>query len=490
MSSTTHFLNPETNSLVDSQTFERESHNFLTWLKSNPGVQVSPKIALTDLRSSGAGRGVVARTNIEEGEDLFSISRATILSVQNSDLKTLLAADLDELGPWLSLMLVMIYEYLRGESSKWAPYFKVLPSRFDTLMFWSLAELQELQASPVVEKIGKQDADEAIRDKILPIVKANPSQFPPLNSLESWEGDVAAHALLELAHMMGSLIMAYAFDIEKPEDDEDDEEDGGDDGYMTDDEEQLPKGMVPLADLLNADAHRNNARLFQEEEALVMKAIMPINQGEEIFNDYGDLPRADLLRRYGYVTDNYKVFDVVELSLKEICQAAGLENADVESQPKLQLLENFDILDDGYVISRPAAESSVQDIFSTELVTLLTILTQTPSEFDAQKSKNRPPKPKLESAQVEILQRALRTKATYYPTSIAEDEQILAKLPYVAEDASSRRKRMALQVRLGEKETLSAALSVLEHHLAQVPEHRKRSASNGGETRQAKMPRV
>jgi SET domain-containing protein 6 len=200
----------------------------------------------------------VARTNIEEGEDLFSISRTTILSVQNSDLKTLLAADLDELGPWLSLMLVMIYEYLRGESSKWAPYFKVLPSRFDTLMFWSLAELQELQASPVIEKIGKQDADEAIRDKILPIVRANPSQFPPLNSLESWEGDVAAHALLELAHMMGSLIMAYAFDIEKPEDDDDEEEVGGDDGYMTDDEEQLPKGMVPLADLLNADAHRNN----------------------------------------------------------------------------------------------------------------------------------------------------------------------------------------------------------------------------------------
>jgi SET domain-containing protein 6 len=154
------------------------------------------------------------------------------------------------------------------------------------------------------------------------------------------------------------------------------------------------------------------------------------------------------------------------------------------------LLENLDILDDGYVIPRPAAESSVHDIFSTELVSLLTILTQTPSEFDAQKSKNRPPKPKMESTQVEILQRALRTKATFYPTSIAEDEQILAQLPYVAEDASSRRKRMALQVRLGEKETLSAALSVLEHHLAQVPEHRKRSASNGGETRQAKMPRV
>lgn len=96
----------------------------------------------------------------------------------------------------------------------------------------------------------------------------------------------------------------------------------------------------------------------------------------------------------------------------------------------------------------------------------------------------------MESTQVEVLQRALQTKAMLYPTSIFEDEQILAQHPYVAEDPSSRRKRMALQVRLGEKETLSTALSVLEHHLAQVAAHRKRSASNGGETRQAKMPRV
>lgn len=66
-----------------------------------------------------------------------------------------------------------------------------------------------------------------------------------------------------------------------------------------------------------------------------MKAIKPIREGEEIFNDYGEIPRADLLRRYGYVTDNYAPFDVVELSLNDICQAAGLSNSDVESQPRV-----------------------------------------------------------------------------------------------------------------------------------------------------------
>jgi SET domain-containing protein 6 len=296
----------------------------------------------------------VARTSIPEGEELFSIPRNLILAVQNSELKNLLGQDVDALGPWLSLMLVMLYEYSQGANSRWASYFRVLPTRFDTLMFWSSAELHELQASAIVDKIGKQGADESILQSIVPIVRANPGLFPPVHGVASYEGDAGATALLELAHVMGSLIMAYAFDIEKSETEEDDVDDN-DESYMTDDEdEQLPKGMVPLADLLNADADRNNvsnfavlfatllilinstqARLFQEEECLVMKAIKPIQEGEEIFNDYGEIPRADLLRRYGYVTDNYSQYDVIELPLRDICQAAGLSNSDVESQPRV-----------------------------------------------------------------------------------------------------------------------------------------------------------
>ena len=200
----------------------------------------------------------MAQDNIPEGGELFSIPRAMVLAVQNSELKNLLGQDLEQLGPWLSLMLVMLYEYLQGEKSRWAPYFKVLPSRFDSLMFWSSAELQELQASTIVEKIGREGAEESIMEMIAPIVRANSALFPPPSALGSFDGDAGAAALIELAHIMGSLIMAYAFDIEKSEDD-DDEAEANDESYMTDDEdEQLPKGMVPLADLLNADADRNN----------------------------------------------------------------------------------------------------------------------------------------------------------------------------------------------------------------------------------------
>lgn len=146
----------------------------------------------------------MAQTDLPEGEELFAIPRGFILSVQNSKLNEVLGQELSEVGPWMSLMLVMIYEYLVGEQSIWAPYFRVLPQQFDTLMFWSPAELQELQGSAIVEKIGKQGADESILEMIVPIVRANPSLFPPIHGLPSYDGDAGAEAVLRLSHIMGS----------------------------------------------------------------------------------------------------------------------------------------------------------------------------------------------------------------------------------------------------------------------------------------------
>lgn len=161
--------------------------------------------------------------------------------------------DWDELGPWLSLMLVMIHEFLQGEASRWHPYFEALPASFDTLMFWSDSELSELQASAVINKIGKQGAETAIKDSIMPVVRANPTAFPPSRGISSYDGPEGEEAILRLAHRMGSLIMAYAFDI-----DPDDGEESGQDGYVTEDEQETSQAMVPLADFLNADANRNN----------------------------------------------------------------------------------------------------------------------------------------------------------------------------------------------------------------------------------------
>lgn len=67
----------------------------------------------------------------------------------------------------------------------------------------------------------------------------------------------------------------------------------------------------------------------------MMKSLNPIKKGEQIFNDYGPLPRSDLLRRYGYVTDKYAPYDVVELSTeliaRVIADCRGMTQAEVDA---------------------------------------------------------------------------------------------------------------------------------------------------------------
>jgi SET domain-containing protein 6 len=65
-------------------------------------------------------------------------------------------------------------------------------------------------------------------------------------------------ALLALAHRMGSTIMSYAFDLDNENEQSEDEEDG----WVEDREGTTPLGMVPMADILNANAEFNVCHLL------------------------------------------------------------------------------------------------------------------------------------------------------------------------------------------------------------------------------------
>jgi SET domain-containing protein 6 len=149
----------------------------------------------------------------------------------------------------------MLYEYLQGEASRWKPYFDVLPQHFDTPLFWTNAELKELDGTCLTpEKIGKEESDRMLRERILPIVQQNLDIFYPESVAR-----LSEEKLLALAHRMGSTIMAYAFDLE-PESEE--EEENEEDGWIEDREDQSMLGMVPMADMLNANADFNVSLMF------------------------------------------------------------------------------------------------------------------------------------------------------------------------------------------------------------------------------------
>lgn len=208
----------------------------------------------------------VALKDIEAETTLFTIPRKGIINTETSELPSKIpnVFDLDAQGDdqnddapqmdsWSSLILVMIYEHLLGDQSTWKPYFDVLPSAFNTPMFWSEEELEQLQTSHMRSKIGKASAEEMFRSRLLPIIRKNSSLFVSSDSRSDED-------LVELAHRMGSTIMAYAFDLENDEEQEDQEEA---DGWVEDREGKSMMGMVPMADILNADAEFNVRKLRQ-----------------------------------------------------------------------------------------------------------------------------------------------------------------------------------------------------------------------------------
>ncbi|KAF2962760.1 hypothetical protein GQX73_g10809 [Xylaria multiplex] len=412
-----------------------------------------------------------AKTDIPEDTVLFTIPRAAIINISTSDLAKKLPdafastiiddtdneADDDggESGPpdnWVSLILVMIYEYLQGERSRWHRYFDVLPTEFDTLMWWTDKELDWLQASSIVAKIGKDDADSMFRARILPIVEKNPEVFYPEGSRKLSEDE-----LILLAHRIGSTIMAYAFDLENDDDNADQEDE---DGWVEDRDGKILMGMVPMADILNADAVFN-AHVNHEEDSLTVTAIRPIAAGEEILNYYGPLGNGELLRRYGYTSVHHARYDVVELSWNTVVSALKQTLA-IDDAIWGKATAEFDPeeFEDAFVIDRDLGEPDSRGEFHGPK-TLKNLPEDLREQINAILKAVRkispetiPDKQKRDEICFSTMGRAFELKLSEYPTSTADDAKLLAS------NTVSGRPGMALFVRYGEKLLLQEAINL------------------------------
>lgn len=174
-----------------------------------------------------------------------------------------------------------------------------------------------------------------------------------------------------------------------------------------------------------------------------------------------ELPRSDLLRRYGYVTERYSVYDVAEISTEWIIAVfksdkfhrtlATLSEADLER--RIELCDREGILEDEYDITHHSSEDpSIPD----ELLALLYVLLLEDTHLDAllKSEAALPSRSKLSTQLVgEILTILLQARESQYATTLEEDQRLLLA------GGLARRKEMAIQVRSGEKEVLRAAIN-------------------------------
>ncbi|KAB5545482.1 hypothetical protein GE09DRAFT_968499 [Coniochaeta sp. 2T2.1] len=453
------------------QDFEQRTRAFLGWFKSLPGATFHKDIQIADLRPRDAGRGIVATADIEPDTILFTIPRNSIICTANSALPSQLpdvfappeeqgdaSGSADDESPssssqdsWTRLILVMMYEYFQAPRSSWQPYLDVLPTTFNTPMFWSADELAELQASSVVSRIGAAEAENMIAAKIIPVVRGNEGVFFPSGGAPSDE------ELMNLAGRIGSTIMAYAFDLEKDED----EEEGEEDEWVEDREGKTELGMVPMADVLNADADFN-AHINHETDALTAVSLRKIRAGEEILNYYGPLPNGELLRRYGYVTAAHRRWDVVELSWSPV-EAALMEvlGASQDTWGKVAAQVDEEEVEDGFVIEwgseEPDAEGHVDDKLEfhglpEELADQVKAFLKAGRKFDGSMAYKLSESETRKEVYLRSVLRAMELRLAEYPTSLEADLQVQRT------ENPSGRKGMALAVRIGEKTLLREAI--------------------------------
>ncbi|KAI2613436.1 SET domain-containing protein [Hypoxylon sp. NC1633] len=464
---------------MSDQIFNYKSASFLEWFKALPGATFHADISIEDLREKGYGRGIVATADIPEDTVLFTIPRTAIINAQTSDLPKRIpqvfeTTGLDDAdneadedgsetsGPpdhWVSLILIMIYEYLQGEKSPWKPYFDVLPDQFETLMWWSDQELAELQASSIVSKIGKEEADGMFRTKVLPVIDEHADVFYPERSER-----LSQDQLLLLAHRMGSTIMAYAFDLEN----EDEEDAENDDEWVEDKEGTLMMGMVPMADILNADA-AFNAHVNHGEDSLSVSTLRPIPAGGEVLNYYGPLGNGDLLRRYGYVTNHHARYDVTEISwnlVLSVLRDALKMDETIWGKAVNEL--DLEEIEDAFVIERESGEPNSRGELHheaafkelpTDLVEQIHQLLKAIRKFSP---TTIPDKAVRDEITLLAIDRVLELRLAQYSTTQMHDFDLLSS------NKVSGRQKMAIVVRWGEKVLMQEAINFTQEKVQKV----------------------
>lgn len=451
---------------------------------------------------------LVATADIPADQVLFTIPRRCIICTATSSLVTALPQvfdptegqdedhDMDGMDDgqtdgddttqdsWTRLILILIYEHLQGGNSKWKPYLDLLPASptdFSTPMFWSVIELAELQASPVVSKVGRDEAEKMIRTKVLPIIQSHEDVFYPDNQEKLSEKE-----LIELAFCVGSVIMAYAFDLEEDNDEYQEDEDE----WVEDREGRTMLGMVPMADTLNADASFN-AHIEHEPEDLIATSLRPIAKGEEILNYYGPLSNGELLRRYGYVTKTHRRWNLIDLTWESLLGALKAEISLSEKEWEKVLNEFVDedgdsALEEGFVIDRdamdPDSEGRVQDDKAKKVGIPEEMLAQMKEVLKAVKKYHTdavPDKVARDKAIYAAIARASEARTKEYSTTLAQDLDLHQKAKVSSTNGVLDRKSMALEVRIGEKillKELSEATQAKLEALAEDLDGDKRGA--------------
>ncbi|XP_042896434.1 actin-histidine N-methyltransferase isoform X1 [Parasteatoda tepidariorum] len=391
---------------------------FYEWCKDNEAIFSS--VFIKEINDGEFG--VFADKDIKEDEQFLLIPRKIMMSetsAQSSKLGPLISSDpILKNMPNVQVSMHLLMESLNPESF-WMPYISILPSRYNTIHYFTFEELKDLQGSPVLEEVFQ-------------IFRSIVRQYCYFFLL--FQKDTLADSLnigpyftYELYRWAVSSVMTRQNIIPTTED-----------GHMS-------ISLIPLFDMCNHANGKLSTDFNLEKDSLVSYSFKAFSKGDQVFMFYGPRTNGEFFVHNGFVyTENEN--DAIEIKL-------GISKNDPLHSLKCSVCDKLNLSVNGPYFLYPVREI-LEELLSFVKINVMKseelekILNGDKEQIDALLSENSDLKNRAYSFLRDRLFLLLRS----YKTTLEEDEEFLKQDTF-----ESMHQHIAILLRLSEKKILKTS---------------------------------
>lgn len=445
-----------------------QNANLIAWLESN-GVYLSDQsswgeaphpLAISvetkdEITNESSGRGLLARRDINEGDELLKIPMDLCLTkaaARKALGKDALPSGINE---YLAMACHLIHEkFVLREKSPYKAYMDILPSvdEVNPTFTWNDDDLAFLQGSPVIA--ATQSLQMKLRreyDDLLGgengLIRRFPDRFPLEHySFQNWVW--AFVNLFSRAIRLRNLRQGEVL------------------------------AMVPYADLINhspfsqayIDARESGDWLFKNgNEEIILYADRRYRKMEQVYISYGPKSNAELLLLYGFAVER-NPFNSVDVTVSIAPRTASfVKELNDDSIPVDPLAEEKVAFLESVGRDRTVDFPCYADRYPIEMLEFLRLMQMTPadtcgtplSQFDYSRTISAA----NEAAVLSSVISAVRRQLSKYPQSEDEDAALIKDKSLFR--LLSYNQRMAVRHRRNEKRLLKRTIAALEKQVAQ-----------------------
>lgn len=428
-----------------------------TWGTAPHPLAISTE-TLDETTNESTGRGLLARRNINEGDELLTIPIKLCMTLDTA--RETLGSDVitNGMNEYLAIATLLIHEkFVKGDSSFWKAYLDVLPDvdEVNPTFTWSEEDLSFLDGSPVVAATKSlQNKLRREYDDMLGGEGALCDRFP-----DRFPRDKFTHE-----NWIWAFTMLFSRAIR-----------------LRNLKEGEALALVPYADLINhspfsgayIDAREEGDWLVKTgEEEVILYADRGYRKMEQIYISYGPKSNADLLLLYGFALER-NPFNSVDVTVsiapltQERAEALAKENGgdpqdyvDPLAEEKMEFLENVGR-------SNTVDFPCYADRYPIEMLEYLRLMQTTLDdtrgksfrEFDFSRTISAANEGAVLTSIIEAIKRQLRK----YPNTEEQDALLIQDKAMFK--FFNYNQRMAIRHRRNEKRLLKRTIAALEKQI-------------------------